>query len=161
MIYPTPLTLRLAADLAPWIRKADLDDLKRHDLGIDYALATALVTPGEAWAVMHKQGPNSPSELIGAGGWTCEGVVWTLWADLSRGQARDVLRMAVPYARILSIRAKQPLYNFYRADNAATEHFLKATGCVDFLDEVSYRGMNGESRWKKFKLKRLEDMPDV
>lgn len=152
MIYPEKLTLAHAAALAPRVRKADLDDLKNHGAGADYALAMALTTPGEAWAVMHDGVP------IGAGGWTKDGCIWTLWADLSLGQAREVMKMVVPYARIIAIRANRPLHNWYREGNRATEHFLRATRCVDFTEK---RATITGRPYRHFKLKALEDLPNV
>lgn len=157
MIYPERLTLAHAAALAPRVRRADLDDLKNHEAGAEYALALALVEPGEAWAVMYPS-ENATPQVIGAGGWTESGSVWTLWADLTRGQARDVMRMVVPYARILAIRSRRPLSNWYNTENAATEHFLRATHCVDFMD---VQATIGGRPFRRFTLKPLEDLPNV
>lgn len=157
MIYPERLTLAHAASLAPRVRKADCDDLKNHGAGAEYALALALCTPGEAWAVMHLA-ENATPEIIGAGGWTVDGCVWTLWANMTRGQAREVMKMVVPYARIIAIRANRPLHNWYREGNLATEHFLRATRCVDFTEK---RATITGRPYRHFKLKALEDLPNV
>lgn len=156
-IYPEKLTLQRAAELAPRVRQADRDDLKTQGEGPDHALVLAMALPGEAWAVMWQAG-GEEAQVIGAGGWTEEGVIWTLWADLSLGQARAVMRMVVPYARIMSIRAQRPLSNFYAMRNNATEKFLKATRCIDFTGDVRY--FSGRY-WNHFTLKPLKDMPDV
>ena len=156
-IYPEPLTIQHAASLEPRVRKADRDDLKNHRAGAEYALALALTLPGEAWAIMWAE-DNATPVVIGAGGWTEAGAVWTLWADLTLAQSKAMMRMIVPYARILAIRANRPLWNYYGMRNDATEKFLKATRCVDFTGDVSY--FSGRY-WNKFMLKPLEDMPHV
>lgn len=157
MIYPEKLTLAHAAALAPRLRAEDVADLKDHGAGAEGALARALVEEGEAWAIISRK-EGWPDTVIGAGGWTATGYVWTLWADLSVGQARDVLRMAIPYARILAIRSGRPLENWFREGNEATASFLRATGCVDFTEE---RAMIGDRLFRRFKLKSLEDLPRV
>lgn len=157
MIYPERLTLAHAASLSPRVRKADLDDLKDQEAGADYALAMALTEPGEAWAVMHRS-ENATPQVIGAGGWTKRGAIWTLWTDLTLSQAKDMMKMVVPYARIISIRAQRPLWNYYREGNKATEHFLRSTGCIDFSEEVGYIG---GAPYRRFFLKPLEDLPNV
>jgi hypothetical protein len=146
-LYPEPLTLDHAAYLAPRIREADRKDLKLYDRGPEYALAMALVEPGEAWAVMDGGTP------IGAGGWTEAGVVWTLWVDLTLSQAKEMLRMCVPWARILAIRAGRRLENMFRITNPATYHFLKATRCVEFT--------HSGTLWQAFRLLPLEELPHV
>lgn len=152
MIYPEKLNLAHALYLSTRIRKADLDDLKLHGAGAEYTLAAALVIPGEAWAVMHEGVP------VGCGGWTEEGLVWTLWTELSSEASKEMMRMVVPYARILAIRAKRPLGNWFASGNRATERFLRATHCVDIADQPTY--LAGKA-WTRFSLKSLEDLPNV
>lgn len=152
MIRPVPLTMHHAEMLAPYVRSSDCADLKTHDSTPWEALRHGVAMDGESWAVMDGE------VIIGAGGWTALGSVWTLWADLSRTQAKEVLRMAPAWCRIMAIRAKRPLQNVYLAGNSQTEHFLRATKCVDILDqEVLYEGRT----WIPFFLKPLEDMPSV
>lgn len=152
-LVPVPLTIDHVWDLAPRLRKADLDDLTVHNSHPRGALLAALSEPGEAFAVL------DGDKVIGAGGWTKAGSVWTLWADLTRGQAKDLIRLSRPWARIIAIRAKRPLQNVYLKGNRATEGWLRATGCVTILDDnpIVWQGRE----YIPFFLKPLEELPYV
>ncbi len=152
MIRPVKLTHDHVLRLAPSIREEDLLDLKVHGSNPYQALEMAEIMPGEAWAVVEDE------LLIGAGGWTEVGSVWTLWANLSLGQAKEVLHMAAPWCRIMAIRAKRPLGNIFLKGNRATERFLRATKCVDILEETIH---HDGREWTPFFLKPLEAMPSV
>lgn len=152
MIRPEPLEESHVVYLAGRVREADILDLKTHESTALEALTWALKLPGKAWAVMDGDTP------IGAGGFTEAGSIWTLWRDLTLGQYREVLRMAAPWCRIMAILAKRPLSNVYLKGNRTTERFLKATGCIDILEQEVYH--DGRT-WIPFFLKPLERMPNV
>lgn len=88
-----------------------------------------------------------------------EGAIWTLWADLSKAQARELLKWAGRWARVIAIRSKRPLSNIYREDNTKTARWLRLTRCVNILDEhpIQWQGRT----YIPFTLKPLEELPYV
>lgn len=151
-LVPKPLRGSHCYDLGSRLRQADLDDLTLHEEQPIRALLQGM-RAGEAYSVWDGH------EIIGAGGWTEEGRVWTLWADLTVAQSRELLRMSRPWARILAIRAKRPLSNVFLAGNAVTERWLRMTDCVDILDAelLPWQGR----MYVPFYLKPLERLPNV
>lgn len=152
-LIPRPLTTPDCYDLGKRMRQADLDDLLAHQGDPQQALLWAVEAPGEAYGIWDED------QLIGAGGWTRSGSVWSLWADLSPAQARAVLRQAASWARIIAIRARRPLYNVFRADNRVTDRWLELTRCVD-IDRRNVIVWEGQS-FVPFYLKSLERLPYV
>ena len=101
-LVPVPLTADHAWDLAPRLRAADLADLTIHGSNPNKALLAAIDMPGEPYAIL------DDGVVIGAGGWTKAGSVWTLWQDLSVGQAKALLKWCPAWARIMAIRSGRP-----------------------------------------------------
>lgn len=152
-LVPKPLRPSDCDYLAKNIRRADLLDLTIHGENPRDALLHG-IEHGEAYGVW--DGP----QLIGAGGWTKEGAVWTLWREgMTKAQSRELLKQCVPWARIMAIRAKRPLSNVFLSNNRVTERWLRATRCVDILDDVliPWQGR----LYVPFHLKALEDLPYV
>lgn len=154
MIRPVKLTLPMALELAPLIREEDRLDLKTHGSDPYEAFDLADKMPGESWAVID----DDRQRCLGAGGWTEAGSVWTLWTPLSVGEVADILHMAAPWCRIMAIRSRRPLGNIFLKGNRATERFLRATKCVDILEETIH---HDGREWTPFFLKPLERMPHV
>ena len=152
-LVPVPLTADHAWDLAPRLRAADLADLTIHGSNPNKALLAAIDMPGEPYAIL------DDGVVIGAGGWTKAGSVWTLWQDLSVGQAKALLKWCPAWARIMAIRSGRPLQNVYLKGNLATESWLKATRCVNILDESPIMWQGRE--YIPFFLKPLEELPYV
>jgi len=150
--YPERLNYAHILSLAPRIREADLRDLTLHEGDPEQALISGL-SSGEAYAVLHE------GTVIGAGGWTVEGAIWTLWADLTLGQSKQLLKWSRPWARVIAIRAKRPLSNVYLRGNTTTERWLKATRCVNILDDHPIQWQGRE--YIPFHLKPLEELPYV
>lgn len=151
---PVPYTIGHATALSRKLRKADLIDLHQHEQDPRAALSYPLETGDESWAVM------DGDAVIGAGGWTRAGSVWTLWADLSMRQSRELLRMTPAWARIISIRSKgRILGNVFRKGNRLTQHWLEMSGCVDIHHETPLTSEWGT--FIPFRLKPLERLPNV
>lgn len=151
-LVPVPLNYGHILQLAPKLQASDLADLTLHEGDPEGALISGL-SSGEAYAVL------DGDTVIGAGGWTVEGAVWSLWADLSKGQAKELLRWAARWARVIAIRSKRPLGNVYRSGNHKTARWLKLTKCVTILDDHPIM-WNGQT-YIPFHLKPLEDLPYV
>lgn len=152
-LVPKPLTREDALDLGPRIRQADIDDLTVHRSNPTEALLGALAVPGESYGVWDGE------HLIGAGGWTEAGHVWTLWTDLSSAQSRALLKACIPWARIMAIRSMRPLGNVFLTENHVTRAWLRATRCVELLDvpPIMWQGFE----YTPFRLKPLEQLPYV
>ena len=151
-LTPVPLNYGHILSLAPRMRQADLLDLTVHGGDPEGALVSGLAS-GEAYAVL------SDGVVIGAGGWTVEGSIWTLWADLTTPQARELLRWAGRWARVLAIRSKRPLSNVFLRGNTLTERWLRLTRCVDidYANPIHWQGRD----YLAFRLKPLEELPYV
>jgi len=152
-LYPQKFTHEDAEALAPIMRQADIRDLIVHQSSPRDALLQVFNEGGEAWSVHSGRG------IIGAGGWTQRGIVWSLWADLTFEESKALMRTVVPWARIIAIRAKRPLSNVFVKGNHQTEHFLLATRCVTTFPqaEILHEGRT----YIPFMLKPIEDMPHV
>lgn len=139
--------------LGPKLQASDIADLTLHHQCPDEALFSALSIPGQAYCVRDGDTP------IGAGGWTEEGAVWTLWTDLTISQSAALLRCCVPWARIMAIRAERPLHNVFLASNSITASWLEATRCVNILYNrpLTWHGRE----YIPFFLKSLEELPYV
>ncbi len=151
-LIPRPLTERHAKLFSHRIRRADLDDL--HTSGqYPYAALLDAIEAGEAYGIW------DGIDIIGAGGWTRDGNVWSLWTDLSVSQSKALIKNAVPWARIIAIRARRPLGNFFLRGNTVTDGWLRLTRCVEILDD---RPLTWQGRtYIPFYLKPLEELPLV
>lgn len=146
-----PLTLDDIFCLHERIREADLMDLKCQDASALEALFEGL-TSGEAWGIF------DDGVIIGAGGFTDQGYVWSMWVDLSLRQSMGIMKKAEGWARVLRMRAGQvPLQNVFVEGNRATETFLKRTRCVDIQEDcpLTYNGRT----FIPFFLKPLAELP--
>lgn len=166
-LVPVPLTYQHIRDLAPRVRAADIADLTVHGNDPEQALVSGM-TAGEAYAIMDTGNPKpawlpdsawDEGRVIGAGGWTVTGGAWTLWADLTRQQSRALLKIAPAWARIMAIRAKRPLGNYFLTGNTVTERWLRATGCVTILD--GHEMLWQDRSYTPFFVKPLEALPYV
>jgi len=147
-----PLTIEGIMDLAPVIREEDLLDLKCQNSSAFECLMLGL--EGHAWGIYEGD------LIVGAGGFTAHGFVWSLWRDMTEEQKRGVMQKAVGWARIMRLLAgKALLQNVYLKGNHKTERFLKATRCVtiDEGTELVYQGRT----FIPFFLKPYEELPNV
>lgn len=130
-LYTLPLRRRHIPLLHPYIREADLADMKVAGMGADQALAYGLFN-GPSWGIWDKD-----TSIIGAGGYTTQGSVWSLWADLSPEQSRGIMARAGEWARFIRsfAGADKWLWNVYLQGNRQTEAFLRASHCVNIDKE--------------------------
>jgi hypothetical protein len=151
-LFVSPLKAEDAWDLSKRIRQADLDDLIRHEADPLDSLLHGLLH-GRAYGVWSSRG------LIGAGGWTWEGCIWSLWANLTAAEGKGIMRNVAAWAWSLAFDADRPLWNVYAEGNRATEAFLKATHCVtiDKDHPLTYEGRT----FIPFYLKSLGDLSNV
>lgn len=146
-----PLTMDDIFCLHDRIREADLIDLKNQDASAFEALLEG-VNSGEAWAIYDDE------DLIGAGGFTDQGYVWSLWTDLSLRQSLGIMKKAEGWARVLRMRAgPRPLQNVFVEGNRVTEAFLRRTRCVNIQEDcpLTYNGRT----FIPFFLKPLAELP--
>lgn len=157
---------------AKWLRRQDVRDLagRLRDGDVQDCLAHEH-TPEEALLGGWQGGPSwgvwDGDCLIGAGGWTFDGAIWTLWSDLTRSQSLALMRVTPSWARKIAEHANehikwyQPerrLQNAVWEDNRLTIAWLRATRCVDFLDT---RLQFGDKWFIPFFLKPLAELPNV
>lgn len=116
--------------LAPNIREHDLADMKTEGMTAEDALFYGHAS-GRSWGVVWED------RCIGAGGFTDEGAIWSLWADLTPEQSRWVLSQASFWAQIIREKAgpNKWLWNVYLQGNRLSETFLRATHCVNIDKE--------------------------
>lgn len=129
LLWMKPLAKHHCTRLAPLVCEADRLDLIAHNSDPEAALETALKEPGEAWAVGYHDGP-----ILGAFGWTEAGAVWSVWADLTRGEQRRLLRLTPEVVLAVAQDAKRPLGNVVWEGNTRVLSWLKASKCFTFLD---------------------------
>ena len=147
-----PLTVEGIVALAPRIREQDLLDLKHQDASAFECLMLGL--EGQAWGVY------DGDVIVGAGGFTDHGFIWSLWATLSEAQGRGLMQKVVGWARVMRLLAgRRFLQNVYLKGNRATERFLKSTRCVT-IDETLELPYQGRS-FIPFHLKAFEELPNV
>lgn len=153
VLIPRLLRWEDCETLAPKIRRADLEDLTINRSNPLRALQGAIHMPGEAFGIW------DGDQIVGAGGWTTSGTVWTLWQELTFGQAKALAKNCAPWARIMAIRSARPLQNVFLQGNAATRRWLESTRCVDILDDhpLTWEGRT----FIPFFLKPLEQLPYV
>lgn len=125
MLEVKPLDWFDCAALSPVLREADLMDLKVKEMDPLEVLEAGL-DGGPAWAVYRS------GFILGAGGFTWEGAVWSMWRDLRPLEAREVMRMTPKWARWVREVAGPDkwLWNVYLQGNRQTEAFLRASHCV-------------------------------
>lgn len=154
-LYTLPLRERHIPLLAPYIREADLVDMKVAGMSAQEALAYGLFL-GPAWGVWERG-----VGIIGAGGYTKQGAIWSLWADLSPEQSRGVMARAGEWARFIRSYAggDKWLWNIYLKGNRQTEAFLRASHCVNIDKESSI--LHDGREFIPFHLKTAEELARV
>lgn len=123
----TPLTEHYCRLLAPRVSEGDRQDCVVHDYDPEAALLAGL-NGGPCCAVL------DGLEVIGAFGWTYEGTIWSLWAELSPEQVKWIMRYTAEMVRQIMRDAKRPLMNAVWEGNRHTISWLKRSHCFDFLD---------------------------
>jgi hypothetical protein len=123
-------------ELSRLVRHGDLLECGRH--GPIAALMLGTHKDGKAWTALHGD------RLLGAFGWTAYGTIWSLWRDLTLGEAREVLRRTPQWVDSMVFQSgRQFLYNYVACDNVAALGWLRRSGsfAIDY-NAVQHKGMD-------------------
>lgn len=122
MLTASPLTYSDIFQFAPRVR---IGDLKETDGQAVHAMSFALRTKGEKWIVN-----DGPFNRVGAFGWTENGAIWSLWSDLTLGQAKQVFQETPKWvSHMVEASGRDFLENHVDQDNKMALRWLKASRC--------------------------------
>lgn len=165
MLIARTLTAQGAQDLQGAMRKADLTELaivmssplEAMSLMLLDALSRGSI--GEAWEIINYTGPDDMNHCVGAFGYHISGCqIYSLWAPLNRGQARQILKEMPKWVKLLVNRSRcTVLSNLIHAGNRSAVKWLVASKCfeVDFKHPITISGR----KMFYFQTRRLEEMP--
>lgn len=123
-----PLTWEHCQALGPRLTPEEATEVSHSGLDPTQALAYGLLFGFSRAAVR-----EDTAEPVGAYGYTPEGVIWSLWAPLTRKESVQVLRAAPTWIAGLVARSGLPkLHNAVSADNRPALRWLNATRAVRF-----------------------------
>lgn len=122
-----PLDKSLCHELAPKVSEGDRIDLLAHGYEPLGALLDGIEAEGQAWGV------RVDGTAVGAFGWTTEGSIWSLWADLTLSQKVALLRLSPAFISAMVKDSGVRLSNLVWEGNSVTRKWLEATGCFDFF----------------------------
>lgn len=161
-LYEKPLTPDLAASLADSIREADRKECILLGHTVEEALFAGYA-PGVGHAICcmsHSiQRPRNP---IGAMGWTHSGIIWALWADLTKSEAVEMLRRTPEYVRKFAYAYSMTghngcLKNYIHSKNSTALKWLGRSKCFD-LDDYAYFNV-GDELFYRFVVKPFAQLP--
>jgi len=112
---------------------ANLSDSDRLEClsGDPMSVLAGATTTGQAWTAL------SPERILGAYGYTDEGTIWSLWAELSREESMAVLAHTPLWVRtLLHESGREWLYNWVSLANRPAIAWLKMSGCFDVSDRI-------------------------
>lgn len=125
-----PLSPDLCDALAPHVSEEDRLDLIASGYSPQIALYSALLEPGEPWAVL-----GDGDHVLGAFGWTEAGTIWSMWRPLTIREKATLLKHAPQFIRaMVTDSGDLRLGNVVYEGNEGTIAWLRATKCFTFLD---------------------------
>lgn len=138
MLRADPLTWECCFTLPLKLREIDLKET--HGMPVD-ALAYAKRTDGgKSWEV---RTDDHHRTLLGAFGFTGKGTIWSLWADLSLAQAREILDETAPWVdHMVFLSGREFLFNYVDVENRLAIKWLSLSGCFT-IDKLHAYGING------------------
>lgn len=136
-LHTTGLTWEHCESLAPRLAAGDNFECLALGRTPEQSLAMGLLM-GPAWAVC-RGGTGTP---IGAFGYTPQGTVWSLWAQLSTGEAFRVLDGTSAWVREMVHQSGLPvLHNYAACANRAALTWLRLAKCFSVNpDPVAING---------------------
>lgn len=166
LISPTikyvPLDRAHCALLSPHVRRHDRIEAAVAGRSIDGSLLYGL-SAGPAWAVISDR-PSGPyftdwPHVLGIGGYTHMGAIWSFWRELAGDESRAVMRLTPEWMRAIRDHAGHvELANYFWTGNTAARLWLRGSYCFHIAEEeVDIGGFP----FIQFSLKSAEELANV
>lgn len=143
MTQPRLIFERLADEhielFLPKIRYTDRVEIELNGLSPKWSLRHGQQA-GPAWAVIKWQEPTPGKfewpEVIGVGGYSHMGALWSYWKDLSAAESKALLRETPDWLRgIRALAGDMTLRNYVWEGNVAARRWLRLSHCFDIRED--------------------------